>query len=142
MCAEPMNRPAGRTDETLPPPVPVGEPTRLEVIMSLVIPGAGQFAQRRWIAASWQIAAAGILAIIVTLETFGSIFKLFNILLGADALDPDVELPRPSFKVIFTSLGLFLVLQVVSLIDAAIAYRRRLLEWKQARRKTEGTTAA
>ena len=133
-----MTTASGQPD---PPPLPLpgGEgPSRLEVLLSLVVPGAGQVVQRRWVSAGWQLLAVAALVAVILHETFGPLYDLLCILVRPEGLAAHDELPAPSIKVILVAFGLFMILQVVSLVDAAIGYRRRVLRWKREQRGSVG----
>jgi len=126
------------TLESGPPPLPserIDEPSKLEVASSIVVPGAGQLLQRRWASAVPQLLLAGILLVVIMHESLMPIYKMVQSLLDSNGEFLEDSIVAPRMKIILLALGAFIVLQVFSIIDAAVGLRKREMTYRQHRRK-------
>ena len=100
-------------------------PSRAPVYLSaLLMPGAGQFAQRRWLPA--------LLFSITFLVCFGAM--AWEILRGTftfamSIMDPAQPYATLSWKRILLALGLGLIVYVIGLCDTYLAYLRESRAW-------------
>lgn len=108
------------TIQSQPPPIMTDKkPGRMPIYLSaLAFPGAGQFLQKRWIP-----------AIIYTVISFSCVFYVIIRLLTmwisflTSAID-NKPFIIPSFSNFLEPVGIFLCVYIVSVVDAAIAYRK------------------
>ena len=116
------------------PPAP-REPTRLEVMLTAFgFPGVGQLVQRRWISAvSFLVLGLGLAAALVA-EALVPVFHNLRVALSWQATMGDGTLTQPSIPRILALAGALLLVHVVSILDAAAAYRKRRLRWNQSQR--------
>lgn len=100
-------------------------PSRLALYLSaLVFPGAGQFAQKRWLAGLFYAVVFSVCAVFLTIAIFAPLF--WNLRLAMEFADTgkgDAFHPI-SFAKIFLWLGLSALIYFAGLLDTFICYRR------------------
>jgi hypothetical protein len=105
-------------------------PSRAPMMLSaFVAPGAGQFAQRRWLAGF--VYGFGFLALFVAFIV--SVFRILWVYYGLPYIEGAQPPPRvPAAQ----AVGLFLAcmaLYLAALLDTWVAYRRACSRWTEAR---------
>ena len=119
----------------LPPPLPQESPSRLEVALTVVYPGVGQFLQQRWGPAIIYCTLATILSAVLLVCTFMPVIQNLAIILGMGDHSVNDPLVIPSIPTLLLSFSAFMVIYIFSIIDASAAYRKRVLRWKRAQRR-------
>ena len=102
------------------------KPSRLALYLSaLVFPGAGQFAQKRWLAGIFYAVAFSICFIFLIIAIFAPMF--WNLRLAIEFADTgkgDAFHPI-SFAKIFLWLGLSALIYLAGLLDTFVYFRRQ-----------------
>lgn len=104
---------------------------RLAIFLSAVVfPGAGQFAQKRWIAGGFYatIFSASAVALLVTI--FVPLVWNLRALIELGGTDKLLVLRPAPYAKIFTWFGLLLVVYAAGLLDTVIYRRRQHTETK------------
>lgn len=108
-------------------------PSRLALYLSaLVYPGAGQFAQKRWLAGLFYAVAFSVCAVFLMIAIFAPMF--WNLRLAMEFADTgkgDAFHPI-SFAKIFLWLGLSALIYLAGLLDTFIYFRRAHSRWLEA----------
>ena len=101
------------------------KPSRLALYLSaFVYPGAGQFAQKRWLAGLFYAVVFSVCAVFLIIAIFAPMF--WNLRLAMEFADTgkgDAFHPI-SFVKIFLWLGLSALIYLTGLLDTFVAYRR------------------
>ena len=101
-------------------------PSRLALyLLALVWPGAGQFAQKRWLAGMFYAIVFSVCAVLLVIAIFAPMF--WNLRLAMEFADTgkgDTFHPI-SFAKIFLWLGISALVYLAGLLDTFIYYRRQ-----------------
>jgi hypothetical protein len=103
-----------------------GKPTRLPTVLSVVYPGLGQFAQRRFI--------AGTIFLIVCTAFFIQFMVSAGSLIIAYcrlAFDPSSQIEAPGYGPMLTWFVLVLLIYIASVWDAHRAFLRQRQSWSR-----------
>ena len=109
-------------------------PSRLALYLSaLVWPGAGQFAQKRWLAGIFYAVVFSVCFVFLIIAIFAPMFRNLRAAMEfADTGKGDAFYPI-SFAKIFLWIGLSALIYLAGLLDTFVAYRR------QRRRRLEAS---
>lgn len=122
-----------------PPPLPrilTERPSRLEVVLPAVMwPGAGQFLQGRWLVSILFMTGGLITGGLLLREAVLPNITNVAILLEMDGHSANEPLRTVSIARILAFAGAFGVVYLISIADAARAYRRRLRAWQRLARE-------
>ena len=99
------------------------------LVLGWIFPGAGQWVQRRRVAACVfgvpALAACTVLLVAVAhpmVKNFVALFRIMN-------NESDWEVTAPSIPIILVTFGIVIAMYILSGIDATLAYRRRMTAW-------------
>ena len=115
------------------PPLPESKPRRFPIYLSaLVLPGAGQFAQRRW--AAGVLFALGFVAAFAAFMVYVIRILMAFYSLGFDFATYDSsEMMQPPIIRAGLSFLTAIVIYLISLFDTHRAYRRQGHDWAAAK---------
>ena len=100
------------------------------MLSAFVCPGAGQFAQRRWIAGLLYLAAILAALVWLTWVSLGPVVKNLMILTQAATPGGEGDLVMVSIPQLALSILCWLAVYAANVLDVVAAHRRRLRAWR------------
>jgi hypothetical protein len=112
----------------------VAPPSRLALYLSaLVYPGAGQFAQKRWLAGIFYACLFSICFIFLVIAIFEPIFSNLRFALELADTGKSGAFRPISFVKMFLWLGISILVYATGLLDTHLSYRRECRRRMNAR---------
>jgi len=106
-------------------------PGRFPIILSgLVLPGAGQFVQKRWLPAVGYAVAFILAFILFGVFVFRILYAFYSLGFKFDTYEETAVPVRQALLSLAAAMGIY----VVSLIDTFVAYRAACTRWSLRRR--------
>ena len=120
-------------------------PSKLPIYLSaLLIPGAGQFVQRRWISAVFYSSTSLLCLVFFLIGVARSIISYLQLLWAVMNNEPSPSTHGILWRAILVPLGLVVMLYLIGLCDTYLAYLRDCRRWgeKKLEDKLKGLNPA